>query len=73
MPAVLQGFAYQLRGSSKLLGREFQFWLGKINVPLTVQRNQMDMGMGDFQSQNRYAYPLTGNHFPHGICYIPGK
>ena len=61
---ILYCFGYQLRGSGKLLWGKLQFGFGKINVPFTVQRHKMDMGMRNFQSKNGNPTRLHDITFP---------
>jgi len=43
----------------ELFRRQPQFWPGKFDVVEAVNRNQVDMRMGDFESQYNHPHPLA--------------
>lgn len=57
----------------KLLEREFELWPSKVEVALTLERDEMNMSMGHFHSENRNAYSLARNGRLDGQGHLAGK
>src|SRR3546814_33767 len=64
---------YRFGALRKRFGAQFKFGTVEINITHMVDRNQMDMRMGDFQAYYRYTAPFAGVYALNALRNNLGK
>lgn len=67
------GLLYGFGAFRKLLLAKFKFGPVKINIAHVVNRYQMDVSMGYFKANHRYANPFAGVNLFNALCNDFGK
>ena len=55
------------------LGRELELGLAEIHVALGLHGDEVDVGMGNFQTKNGYSHLCAGNYLFEGHGHLLGK
>lgn len=57
----------------KLLDREFELWPSEVEVALALERDEVNMSVRDFHSENGNADPLARNGRLEGMGHLASK